>query len=275
MVATPIGHLGDITARAVACLRDADRVLAEDTRRARKLLSHLGIAGKRVERLDAQVEQRRLARWIERLRAGERLALVSDAGTPLVADPGARLVRAAVAAGVHVTPLPGPSAVTAALAASGLAGAGFRFVGFLPRSGGSRSRALERVETTEETVVLFESPRRIGLTLRELSSRMPNRPAVVAREMTKFHEQFLRGTLSELANTCSAEQVRGEITLVLGPTRGTASAVPPGDAELAERLAELLGEGLHPKQAAKTVSRETGLPTRQLYDRAVRLRKKG
>ena len=273
LVATPIGNLGDITARAVEVLTEADRVLAEDTRRARALLTHLGIEGKPVERLDAHSGPKRIQGWVERLQAGERLAVVTDAGTPLVADPGAPLVRAAAAAGQRITPVPGPSAVMAALAASGLVAGGFRFFGFLPRSGGNRRRAIHRLAGTEETAVLFESPRRVGKTLQELAGVMPGRAVVLAREMTKVHEEFVRGTLMELAASTGERTLRGEITLVLGPAEPIADSSELDDEQIDRRLAALLAAGLRPKDAAKAVACETERSVRELYGRITKLPK--
>ena len=273
VVATPIGNLGDITLRAVEVLTEADRVLAEDTRRARALLTHLGIERKSVDRLDAHSGPQRIRGWVERLQAGERLAVVTDAGTPLVADPGAALVRAAAAAGQPIIPVPGPSAVMAALSASGLVAGGFRFFGFLPRSGGNRRRAIARLAATEEAAVLFESPRRVGKTLRELADRMPHRAAVLAREMTKVHEQFLRGTLTQLSASLDEGALRGEITLVLGPAEAASSGPDLDDEQLDRRLLAMLAAGLRPKDAAKAVACETGLSVRDLYARITELPK--
>ncbi len=277
LVATPIGNLEDISPRAARCLAEVDAIVAEDTRRARGLLSHLGIAGKPVGRLDAHSSPRALARVVERLCAGEQLALLSDAGTPTVSDPGAALVRAAVEAGVEVSPLPGPCAVTTALAASGMSADRFRFFGFLARKGAARRADLEQIYASEETVVLFESPRRIAHTLGELAERMPERPAVVAREMSKLYEQFLRGSLSELARLATHEQKswRGEITLVLGPHQPDRERSRPTDEELAGQMNTMLNEGMRPRDVAKALARETGQPTRVLYRWIVEQRQRG
>jgi 16S rRNA (cytidine1402-2'-O)-methyltransferase len=273
LVATPIGNLGDITVRAVEVLTEADRVLAEDTRRARALLTHLGIERKSVDRLDAHSGPKRIRGWVKRLQAGERLALITDAGTPLVADPGAALVRAAAAAGQAIVPVPGPSAVMAALSASGLVAGGFRFFGFLPRSGGNRRRAIARLAGTEETAVLFESPRRVGKTLRELADLMPGRAAVLAREMTKLHEEFVRGTLAELSASLDEGVMRGEITLVLGPAEAVGDLPQLDDEQLDRRLAAMIAAGLRPKEAAKAVACETERSVRDLYRRITNLPK--
>jgi 16S rRNA (cytidine1402-2'-O)-methyltransferase len=200
VVATPIGNLGDMTVRAGETLRECDRVLAEDTRRSRQLLAHLGIAGKPVDRFDAHATAADAQRAVERLENGESVALVTDAGTPGVSDPGERLVEAAIAAGIRVVSIPGPSAVLAALVGSGLAGDGrFRFVGFLPRDGTARREGIATVSATPEPVVMFEAPSRTRATLTDLADATPGRSACVARELTKVHEEYVRGTLAELA----------------------------------------------------------------------------
>jgi len=267
LVATPIGNLGDVTARAVDCLARADAILAEDTRRARALLCHLGLQGKRIERFDAHAERERVDHWVARMQAGERLGLLSDAGTPAVSDPGAVLVRACAEAGVQVTPIPGPSAVMAAVAASGLCSTGFRFLGFLPRGGGGRTRALELVLHTAEAVVLFESPRRLGETLADLVRLMPTRQAVCAREMTKLHEEFLRGTVAALERMTHERSWQGEIVLVLGPFAAEPVRTPWSDDALAARIDELRASGMRPKEMARALALETGLGAADAYRR--------
>ncbi|MBM4376253.1 MAG: 16S rRNA (cytidine(1402)-2'-O)-methyltransferase [Deltaproteobacteria bacterium] len=263
IVATPIGNLEDMTPRAVRALGEADVILAEDTRRTRALLTHLGIAGKRVERLDAHVERHSVDRWVSRLEVGEAIALVTDAGTPAVSDPGSALVRAAAEHGREVVPIPGASAVTTALAASGFPGDRFRFFGFLPRKGSGRTELLAELEATEETAIFFESPQRVEHTLGELAVRMPEREAVVARELTKLHEELLRGTLRSLAE---GREWRGELTIVLGPYRRRPAAVIDVDA----RIDELLAAGGRAKDVAKVLAEETKLPVRELYARILR-----
>ncbi len=267
VVATPIGNLGDITLRAIETLRAVDRVLAEDTRRTRGLLSHLGISGKPVDRLDAHAEEAAIPRVIERLVGGESIALCTDAGTPVVSDPGALLIQAAIAAGVRVVPLPGASAVMAAIALSGFGSGGFRFLGFLPRGGPERREALGIVAGTPEAVLLFESPQRIADTLSDLAAVMPSREAVVARELTKLHEEAVRGTLAALAAQGPREWL-GEVTLVLGP-RVAVEAIRLGDAEIDARIDAELGKGRRAKDVAEELALETGLPKRELYARVV------
>jgi 16S rRNA (cytidine1402-2'-O)-methyltransferase len=267
VVATPIGNLGDITLRAIETLRAVDRVIAEDTRRTRGLLSHLGISGKFVDRLDANAEAHDIARAVTHLEAGESIALCTDAGTPIVSDPGTALVRAAVTAGATVVPIPGASAVLAALALSGLVTGGFRFLGFLARGGPERREDLNRIVETPESVVLFESPQRTADTIAELAQAMPDRDVVVARELTKLHEEAVRGTLAELAATPEREWL-GEITIVLGPAKARSG---PGmsDEAIDARIDEELALGRRAKDVAEAIAIESGRPKREIYGRVV------
>jgi 16S rRNA (cytidine1402-2'-O)-methyltransferase len=265
LVATPIGNLGDLSRRAEACLRGVQRVLAEDTRRTRALLSHLQIQGTPVDRFDAHACPEAIHRALEALGRGEALALVTDAGTPSVSDPGAALARAAVEAGFVVVPIPGASAVLAALAGAALGDGAFRFLGFLPRERSPRDAVLEQVTGTSEVVVLFESPHRLGETLAELAALQPGRSAVVARELTKIHEEFTRGTLAELA---SLERVwQGEIVLVLGPFECPAEAAP--EAQIEGWIDEALARGASAREAAQQVAARSGLPRREVYARVL------
>jgi 16S rRNA (cytidine1402-2'-O)-methyltransferase len=267
VVATPIGNLGDITLRAIETLRGVDRIVAEDTRRTRGLLSHLGISGKPVDRLDAHASAGDVARIAAHLQGGERVALVTDAGTPVVSDPGAALVRAAVAVGAAVVAIPGPCAAVAALSVSGLAGDGFRFLGFLPRQGRERIHAIELCASTPEPVILYESPQRIAETLADLGRAMPDREAVVARELTKAHEELMRGTLAELAATAGREWL-GEITVVLGPAVGRRGQGLT-DEDLDRRIDQGLAHGRRARDLAEEIALETGLPRREVYGRIV------
>jgi 16S rRNA (cytidine1402-2'-O)-methyltransferase len=274
VVATPIGNLGDVTARAVDTLRACHRVLAEDTRRARQLLTHLGIAGKPVDRLDAHASERDVARVTERLLGGERVALVTDAGTPAVSDPGAAIVDAAIAAGVVVVPIPGASAVLAALVASGLAGDGrFRFVGFLPREGSARRDAIAQVCETPEPVVLFEAPSRLHATLGEIADATPGRRGCVARELTKLHEELLRGTCAELA--ADEREWIGEIALVLGAHVPAARTEAIDDEALDARIDEALSRSEHPRTTADRLSAWSGRKKRDVYERIVARQHRG
>lgn len=272
VVATPIGNLGDITLRAIEVLKAADRVAAEDTRRTRKLLTHLGISGKPVEALHAHSGERDVARLVDALVAGASVALVTDAGTPSVSDPGDALVKAAIGAGQRVVPIPGPSAALAALVASGLAGGGgFRFLGFLPREGSPRREAIATVCATPEPVVLFESPERTTATLRELADATPERPACVARELTKVHEEIVRGSLAALAD--DRPSWRGEVAIVLGPWTPASREAEIDDAALDARIARELDAGAHSKAIAERLAAWSGRPKRDVYERVVQRRR--
>lgn len=267
VVATPIGHLGDLSARAVETLSRASRIAAEDTRRTRGLLTHLGLS-KPIERLDAHASEHDVTRVVEQLKAGEDIALVTDAGTPVVSDPGTDLVRAAVAKGVRVVPIPGPSAVLAALVASGLSGGSFRFLGFLPRKGPDRRDALETVRSTPEVVVLFESPERTAETLGDLARIMPTRRCVVARELTKLHEEFVRGTIDELAKSLSERELLGEVTIVIGP-RVNDEPLAMTDEDVDRLIDTELGKGRRPRDVADEVALVSGRSRRDVYGRVL------
>jgi 16S rRNA (cytidine1402-2'-O)-methyltransferase len=268
VVSTPIGNLGDITRRAAETLASADRVAAEDTRRTRALLSHLGIGKKPVIKLDAHVDPRTIAELVEQLQGGESIALVTDAGTPSVSDPGTHLVQAAAAKGLAVIAIPGPSAVTAAVSVSGLVDGPFLFLGFLPRRGEKRKRALRRVATSPEPVVLFEAPTRIRETLVELAEVAPDRAACIGRELTKMHEEVIRGTLASLAAGEVVE--RGEFTVVVAgcedPERLDAADI---DALVLERL----NAGEPSRTIADDVAELSGASRREVYARVLELRR--
>lgn len=261
MVGTPIGNLDDLTLRAVETLRRVPHVVAEDTRRTRALLSHLGAQGKALHKMDAHADARVIGALLARLLGGEDLALVTDAGMPAVSDPGARLVAAAGAAGIAVQVVPGPSALTAAIALSGLVEGSFWFAGFLPRKGGKRREALARVVASTEPVVLFEAPNRTGATLAELAAAQPERPAVVCRELTKLYETVRRGTLEQLAVPA---EWRGEIVIVLGPSVAAASPAPDPEL-LREEIRGRLGRGESVREVATALALTTGRPRRELY----------
>jgi 16S rRNA (cytidine1402-2'-O)-methyltransferase len=256
--ATPIGNLEDVTLRVLAALREADVVLAEDTRHTRGLLERHGISARLVSYHEHN-EAERVAEFVPRLVAGERLALVSDAGLPVVSDPGARLVRAALDAGVEVTVLPGPTAVETALVASGLAGGGFGFVGFLPRKEGERAALWQRLATWPEPVVAFESAQRLPLSLRSLAAFDPARPVAVCRELTKRFEEVVRGRADEVAERF-ASAPKGEVTLVIA-----AGSPAPDRAAALEAVAELVAAGTPRKAAAEVVARLTGTSRNGLY----------
>ena len=271
VVATPIGNLEDITLRALRVLREVDHIYAEDTRRTRGLLTHHGISGRPIS-LHSGNEAARIEAALARLATGESLAIVSDAGTPLVSDPGARLVAAAAAAGFRVESVPGASALLAALSVSGLRTHPFSFLGFLPRSRGARTRIFEARRDRNETLILFESPHRIGATLGEMAAVFgPERRACLARELTKLHEEVARGSLAELAARF-ADGVRGELTLVVeggeGPESGARSGLL-GESEISLEVERLVAEGLRPREIAARLAPLSSLPKRDIYARAV------
>ncbi len=269
VVATPIGNLADLTLRAIETLKTSHRIAAEDTRRTRQLLSHLGIEGKPLDALHAHSSTRDVAKLVERLESGESIALVTDAGTPAVSDPGDALVKAAITANVRVVPIPGASAVLAALVASGLAsGVGFRFVGFLPRDGAARRDGVATICATAEPVIVFESPERTQATLAELADAMPERPACVARELTKLHEEVVRGTLASLAK--DRDGWRGEIAIVLGGWTPDMRTEVIDDVAIDARIDRELEGGTHAKTVADVVAAWCGRPRREIYERVVR-----
>jgi 16S rRNA (cytidine1402-2'-O)-methyltransferase len=257
--ATPIGNLEDITLRVLDALREADVVICEDTRHTRGLLERHGIEA-RLMSYHEHNEAARTAELLPRLERGERLALVSDAGMPGVSDPGARLVRAALGAGIEVTVLPGPSAVETALVASGLVGERYEFVGFLPRGSRELATLWESLADRTWPVVAFESPRRLPATLRSLAAFEPERPVAVCRELTKRFEEIARGTAAELAEQFP-EPPKGEITLVVGAGAGRVADV----AAALQAVVELVAAGVPRRQAAELVGRLTGTSRNALY----------
>ena len=264
VVATPIGNLGDLSPRAAEVLRRAHAVVAEDTRRTLKLFAHLAVRAPALISLPAFDERGRVGPILDRLRAGEAIAFCTDAGTPGVSDPGQALVAAAWEAGARVVPVPGPSAALAALSASGLSADRFLFVGFLPRKGASRAQALAWLKTVPATLVLFEAGNRASATLRDLRVALGDRPAALARELTKLHEEIARGRLSDLASRFAAE-VRGEVTLVVAGAGAGADAAPEEDLDV--ELRRRLAAGEPPSTIAREVARARGLPRRQVYSR--------
>ncbi len=267
VVATPIGNLRDITLRALATLAAADAVIAEDTRVSRNLLAHYGVTTPLVayhEHNAAVVRPHLLARLSE----GAALALISDAGTPLVSDPGYKLVAEALAAGIAVTSVPGPSALLAALVVAGLPTDRFFFEGFLPSKSAARRARINELALVPGTLVFFESPRRLAEMLSDLTAELGDRPAAVARELTKLYETTRRGTLSELAAQFGAEAPpKGEIVVLVGPPE---AAAPVAEQEL-DRLLNGALQKMSVKDAAVAVSAQTGAPRRQVYARALTL----
>jgi 16S rRNA (cytidine1402-2'-O)-methyltransferase len=266
LAATPLGNVGDASSRLAEALASADVVAAEDTRRVRRLAQDLqiSIGGRLTSFFDAN-ERSRLPGLLDDLRAGSDVLVVTDAGMPAVSDPGYRLVTAAIAEDIRVTVLPGPSAVTAALAVSGLPVDRFCFEGFLPRKAGGRRRALAALAGETRTVVFFESPRRLVATLAAAVEAFgAERPAAVCRELTKTYEEVRRGTLAELGQWAAGHEVRGEITVVVGGAVTEGVAVDP--AGLAAEVAALVAGGIDRKAAIRQVATWHGLPKREVYD---------
>ena len=269
VVSTPIGNLEDVSLRALRVLGEADLVFAEDTRRTRILLERHGISARPLS-LHVRNEKSRLRQALQELDRNGRVALVSDAGTPLVSDPGGRLVAAAIAAGHQIDPVPGASALLAALSVAGLRLLPFTFLGFPPRRAGPRRALFERYRDRPETLVLFESPRRVATTLRDLSACLGERPACLGRELTKLHQEVVRAPLAELADRF-AEGARGEVTLGGEGASGTLRPALEGE-EIGTRIRELVRSGRSPRQIASTLAPQTGLPKRELYARAQAVR---
>jgi 16S rRNA (cytidine1402-2'-O)-methyltransferase len=266
IVATPIGNLGDMTQRAIETLRTADLVLAEDTRKTRVLLEHFDIKARLVA-AHAHNEARTIPVVLARLGQGDNVAVVTDAGTPLISDPGSRLVQAVRAAGYSVSPIPGASALTAALSAAGLDTTRFTFLGFLPRSGRDRQEMMDLVSTLPHTAVLYEAPSRVADTLDDLcKAGSPGRRCVVARELTKIFEEFREGTVEELAAYYADSPPRGEVVILLSG----AEPKPFNEDELRIRVKALREAGLSAKDAASQVAAETGVPRNTLYRMAVK-----
>jgi len=270
LVATPIGNLGDMTLRGLWVLRNVDRILCEDTRVTARLLSRFGIATPLDPYHDHNADRVRPA-VLEALRRGEKVALVSDAGTPLVSDPGFKLVRAVLAEDLPVTAAPGPSAALTALILSGLPPDVFLFAGFLPPRSSARRRALQQWTSLAATLVFFEGPSRLAASLADMAEALGPRDAAVARELTKRYEEIRRGRLSELAaHYQAAGPPRGEAVIVVGPPEPAA----PADADIEARLGQLL-EAHSLRDAVARLASETGLARRALYDRALALQRKG
>jgi 16S rRNA (cytidine1402-2'-O)-methyltransferase len=262
VVATPIGNLGDLSPRAAEVLRLADVVVAEDTRRTRTLLTHAGAHPAELLSLPAFDEEGRLGRVVSRLSAGAVVALVTDAGTPGVSDPGSRLVEAAWEAGARVVPVPGPSAALAALSASGLSADRFLFAGFLPRKGGGRADALRWLSGVPATIVIFEAGNRAASTLADLEEAFGDRMAALARELTKLHEEIARGRLSELRARFTGD-LRGEVTLVVA---GASAAPEPARAEPPEEeILRRLADGEAPTAVARAIARGRGMGRGEAY----------
>lgn len=271
LVATPIGNLQDMTLRAVETLKSVDLIACEDTRHTRKLLTHFGISNKRVSYHEHN-EAGRADELVQLIRIGRSVALVSDAGTPGISDPGFRIVSSAIELGASIVPIPGPAAFVCAIAASGLPTDSIFFGGFLPSKKGERRRRLLELVHIPATLAFYESPRRLAGSLADASEILGDRRAVVAREITKLHEEFSRGTLSELHSKFSSATVKGEIVLFIDRVDNAATDIPK-TLSLSERVAALEAEGLDRKAALKKAAKEFGLSRSEAY-RQVQSQKK-
>jgi 16S rRNA (cytidine1402-2'-O)-methyltransferase len=268
---TPIGNLDDISQRALDALTEADVVACEDTRRTLKLLSHFGIRARSLVSYHEGNERRAARDLKSRVAAGASVVLVSDAGMPGLSDPGFRLVRACAEEGLRIEVVPGPNAAVSALAISGLPPARFTFEGFLPRKQGDRRRRLEGLRSDERTLVFYESPYRIEAALEDMADILGPRPAALARELTKLHEEVRRGTLATLLEGVHADPPKGEIVIVVGGAIHE-HRKDPDPAELARRAEALMEAGVERKQAMNEVARDAGVPKRKVFDALVRRR---
>ncbi len=276
LVGTPIGNLEDITLRALRILKEVDQIACEDTRHTQKLLTHYDVH-KPLVSYHQHNEMTRAPELVMALEQGAKIALVSDAGMPLVSDPGHRLVALCLRHHIPVVPIPGPSALLASLSASGLPSEEFLFVGFLPARSGERRRALERLRIEDRTIILYEAPHRIAECIADAGEILGDRPACLAREVTKLHEEFLRGKLSEIAAALEKRPARGEITLLIGPPEAAEGRLETTSAQsLAARVEELMHQAkLDRKEALKLAAKERGLTRRAAYDQMVSDRRAG
>ena len=268
IVATPIGNLEDITLRALRILKEVDLIAAEDTRHSRKLLTHFGISKPLTSYFDHNKDLKGDA-ILDRLRGGENVALVTDAGTPCISDPGYQLVRDAVADGISVIPVPGACAAITALSASGLPTDHFSFAGFLPNKQGKRRERLQALAADKGVLIFYESPKRLSATLADMLEVFGDREAVVARELTKLYEEFLRGSLSRLVDGLAEREIRGEVAILVTPAGAEAVDAPDMEGLLRKYLAS--GE-MSLKDAVKRVTQETGLHKSAVYAEALRIK---
>ena len=268
VVATPLGNLEDITARALRVLREVDLIAAEDTRHSRKLLSHFDIHTPLLSYYD-EIERQRAAQLVERLKGGESIALISDAGTPGIADPGYRLVCAAVDAGISVTPIPGPSAVAAVLSVAGLPTDRFVFEGFVPAKASARRKFFVGLVSESRTIIVYEAARRLRACLEDLVATLGgDRRVVVARELTKMFEEIVRGRASDLLARLQETAIRGEVTLVVAGLEQAAADTPLEDLEAA--IEHLKAAGRHTREIAEELAPRYGLSRREVYERIVK-----
>lgn len=270
LVATPIGNLGDMTQRAIEALQNADVICCEDTRHSGKLLAHFGVTGKKLIVINEHTEYDAREEIVSLVSSGSIVALVTDAGTPGISDPGERLVVAVVEAGGNVTAVPGASALTMALVISGLPTSRFVFEGFLPRSGAERTDRLAMTTTESRTIVLYEAPHRLAKTLSDLTTACgAMRRVVLARELTKLHEQIWRGTLQDANMLVAATEPRGEYVIILEPAKPPA---PPTDEELIAAIKAEIAKGVSRKDSAARVSARFGAAKRHVYELALQVR---
>lgn len=270
LVATPIGNLGDMSQRAVDALKEAEIICCEDTRHSGKLLSHFGVLGKKLMVINEHTEYDAREEIVGLVASGKSVALITDAGTPGVSDPGERLVVAVVNAGLQVSAIPGPSALIMALVISGLSTSRFVFEGFLPRSGADRTERLAMTATESRTIVLYEAPHRLIKTLSDLTTACgAMRRVVLARELTKLHEQIWRGTLQDANMLVAATEPRGEYVIIIEPAKPPA---PPTDAELVAAIKAEIAKGVSRKDSAARVSARFGVAKRTVYELALQLR---
>ncbi len=270
LVATPIGNLGDMTQRAIEALQNADVICCEDTRHSGKLLAHFGVTGKKLIVINEHTEYDAREEIVSLVSSGSTVALVTDAGTPGISDPGERLVVAVVEAGGNVTAVPGASALTMALVISGLPTSRFVFEGFLPRSGAERTDRLAMTTTESRTIVLYEAPHRLAKTLSDLTTACgAMRRVVLARELTKLHEQIWRGTLQDANMLVAANEPRGEYVIILEPAKPPA---PPTDEELVAAIKAEIAKGVSRKDSAARVSARFGVAKRHVYELALQVR---
>ena len=270
LVATPIGNLGDMTQRAIEALQSADVICCEDTRHSGKLLAHFGVTGKKLIVINEHTEYDTREEIVSLVTSGSVVALITDAGTPGISDPGERLVVAVVEAGGNVTAVPGASALTMALVISGLPTSRFVFEGFLPRSGAERTDRLAMTTTESRTIVLYEAPHRLAKTLSDLTTACgAMRRVVLARELTKLHEQIWRGTLQDANMLVAATEPRGEYVIIIEPAKPPA---PPTDAELVAAIKAEIAKGVSRKDSAARVSARFGVAKRTVYELALQVR---
>lgn len=270
LVATPIGNLEDITLRALRILKEADLIACEDTRQTQKLLNHYEIRKKMVSYHEHN-EMTRAPELVIEMEQGAKVALVTDAGMPAISDPGHHLITLCLRHKIPVVPVPGATALVAALAASGMPTDEFLFLGFLPNRSTDRRKALKPLSGENRTLVFYEAPHRLREMLTDARQILGNRPAVVAREVTKLHEEFARGTLDELAAEFTRREPRGEITVLIGAPNVNTAAVPPPSLSLPQRVEEIMrAQGMDQKAALKQAAREMGIKKREAYQRMLR-----